>query len=237
MAECILCFGVLSLLSTFCFPSLQGVHRWLVIDSIRLHAASIFLPVVLIALGSIHGKPAPSLAIVLTLLVAVVLGVQPDAAQATAFSGAALFLVLGRGVSRMWALFLIGGLLMCVIGVWLRPDPLPAIVYVEGIVGLALNLSPWLAAACVGALTLIPIPFIWFWWENKGTRDTALPLAFAIYFGVTLLTPLIGNFPVPVMGYGASPIIGYFIAIGCLLVQEFNERQPEASSSLKEKAT
>lgn len=41
--------------------------------------------------------------------------------------------------------------------------------------------------------------------------------ALACYFLTCLLAPFLGNFPVPLLGYGASPIIGYFLALDWLI--------------------
>lgn len=38
-------------------------------------------------------------------------------------------------------------------------------------------------------------------------------LAFGVYVALTSVSPFWGTFPVPIMGYGVAPIIGYFIAL------------------------
>jgi hypothetical protein len=45
--------------------------------------------------------------------------------------------------------------------------------------------------------------------------NSAKPLSFSlgIYFLISLLSSFFGNFPVPIIGYGTSPFIGYLIAI------------------------
>lgn len=45
-------------------------------------------------------------------------------------------------------------------------------------------------------------------------KNYKLPsICIGLYFAILLLSTLFGNFPVPLMGYGFSPIIGYFISI------------------------
>jgi hypothetical protein len=34
---------------------------------------------------------------------------------------------------------------------------------------------------------------------------------------VTCLAPFVGSFPVPVIGYGISPIVGYLLDVGAIL--------------------
>lgn len=40
-------------------------------------------------------------------------------------------------------------------------------------------------------------------------------LCLGIFYAALLLSAAFGNFPVPLLGYGVSPIIGYFITILC----------------------
>jgi len=211
------------LFSTICFPSTQGVHRWLCLGPIRLHAAAIFLPVVLLVLARLLGKGLKIIACMLTLSVAALLVYQPDAAQGTAFAFSAGWLLIRTGnLSRTGSWFTSGALLVCLILAWLRPDPLPAVEYVEGVIGMAARISPGLAIVCVGALAILLVPYIWVSRRARAQSDADLGIALAAYFAATLLCSAFRNFPVPIMGYGASPIIGYFIAIGWVANRKFN---------------
>lgn len=40
-----------------------------------------------------------------------------------------------------------------------------------------------------------------------------ISLSLGIYFLVSILVTFFGNFPMPIMGYGGSPVIGYIIVI------------------------
>ena len=79
---------------------------------------------------------------------------------------------------------------------WLRPDPLEAIPEVEGIVGLAYAVSPVLALLAVVVLV-------------------ATLLAPA-YFLTAAATTLFGAFPMPLLGVGMSPILGFWLGVGLL---------------------
>jgi hypothetical protein len=61
------------------------------------------------------------------------------------------------------------------------------------------------------ALVLLLMPFFVAWLRHR--QSTAL--AIGVYTTLTLLAPAWGTFPVPVMGYGASPILGYRSGGGC----------------------
>lgn len=80
---------------------------------------------------------------------------------------------------------------------WTRPDPLQSVPEVEGIIGLALTVSPLLAMFCIASL--------------------AAAIALFTCFLVCALMPLLGAFPVPLVGMGMSPILGYWLGIGTLI--------------------
>jgi hypothetical protein len=99
---------------------------------------------------------------------------------------------------------------------WLRPDPLAPVAEVEGIVGLAYALSPPIAVAAVVALggaALAPMmtatrP------ERPAARTAALALgAYSVF---SALAPLFGAFPVPLVGVGVSPVVGFWMGAGLL---------------------
>jgi hypothetical protein len=149
----------------------------------------------------------------LSIATALVLVLQPDAAQATAFVAGAVVLLLprrpaeGRAWIRLVPLLVLAGLS------WLRRDPLAPVPHVEGIVGLAAELGTGWGAAAAASLLLLPVPFF----IGKGADDGRTGLAIGAYMVVTILAPALAHFPVPVLGQGASPIIGYFVAIGLLM--------------------
>ena len=94
--------------------------------------------------------------------------------------------------------------------------PLLPVRQVEGIVGLAAqNGILWRIGAWLG-LAVLPLPFL------LAGKSAHFPVARALgfYFGLCLLAPLAGAFPVPIMGFGLSPVIGYFIALGWLVARE-----------------
>ena len=104
---------------------------------------------------------------------------------------------------------------ICAIGSWMRPDPLVPVRHVEGIVGLAGQSGVlWLVAA-LATLALLPCPFL----LSRGKDGHASPvtLALGVYFALTLIAPCLGSFPVPLLGFGLSPIVGYFVALAWLL--------------------
>lgn len=70
---------------------------------------------------------------------------------------------------------------------------------------------PLLAAAGCAALTLVPA----FWGWRFCRERKAWQLSLAVYEAVMILFGLTGQYPVPFMGFGLSPIVGY--GLFCLL--------------------
>jgi hypothetical protein len=145
-----------------------------------------------------------------------VVALQPDASQASAFAVAIVVLLFQRGRAHLsdWAAggIVVGSALLA----WSRNDPLEAVPHVEGIVGLAANLGAMWLITSVIALALLPLPFISAALRPREKR--AEDLSLAAYFGIVCVTPFVGTYPVPVLGYGLSPILGYFGALGWIML-------------------
>ena len=210
LAAAALALGCLA--ATWLDPGVQDVHRWLRLGPVRLHAGALVLPVVLAALAGLERAGRGRASTLLSIATALLLALQPDAAQATAFTAGAAVLLLprsrvdGRAWIRIVALLALASLS------WLQRDPLAPVPHVEGIVGLAMELGTGWGAAAVASLLLLPIPFF----AARKASDGRLGLAIGTYVAVTILAPAFAHFPVPVLGQGASPIIGYFAALGLL---------------------
>jgi len=92
---------------------------------------------------------------------------------------------------------------------WVFLDELPPVSYVENIVRLLANMGIlWLSLGVI-SLVILPLPFIFF----SPEKYKLLSVSIGMYFIIILISTLFGNFPVPLMGYGVSPIIGFFISI------------------------
>ena len=202
-----------ALAATLLAPGMDGVHRWVRLGPIGLHMAALLLPLVLLALERLARTRGWWIASLLAVGVALALLLQPDAAQATAFAIASSILLLpdaGRSAPRWIALLslpFVAGLS------WLRKDPLSPVPHVEGIVGLAGNLWIGWAVAAIISLLLLPAPFF-LAGKGAGRREG---VALGAYVSITILAAFVGTFPVPVMGYGVSPIFGYLVGLGIFL--------------------
>lgn len=217
--------GMVTILLPFASEGIAGVHRWVSVAGVRLHASAIVAPLIIFCVAAAAPRGIGG-ALALGATCTAILALQPDAAQATSLAAAcAVVLVLTRtGQTRNVLLSVV--VLIAVAAVsFIRPDPLPPVAHVEGIFVAAASRGPGWAAMATAALLLLPVPFFAAWRRHRSPAALAL----GVYVAMTLLAPAWGTFPVPVMGYGASPILGYFIALAALFAWLASEGLSSAS--------
>jgi hypothetical protein len=203
-----------ALAATFAMAGSMGVHRWIQVGPLTVYAGAVCLPVLIGALGALDavGGKLRWAPLFLAISVAILLLLQPDAAQATAFAGAAFTLLIAndRRARAAWAAALVIAVLAA--WTWTRLDPLPPVPYVEGIIGLARQSGPAWLVASIAALAVLPLPFF----VSPLSCHSAVARALGVYLCICILAPLFGQFPVPLVGFGLSPIVGYFVALANL---------------------
>jgi cell division protein FtsW (lipid II flippase) len=188
----------------------QGVYRWVSLGGVQLHAAAIACPILLVAFvrsSFAAGFEAPARLGALALLAA-----QPDAGQTTALGITLLVLCWQRSTGMTALLHTLSYLLMITIA-WSLPDGLKPIIEVEGIVDLAFAQGTWLGGLALATLAL-PIATLF--------AAPARPLGpcLATYLLVSFIVTRLAHFPVPLLGYGAAPILGTLITFGAIAHQE-----------------
>lgn len=209
------------LAATLAAPGIEGIHRWLMLGPIQANVAALLLPAAVGASASFALSPLVAVAIMAVLVA------QPDASQATAFAVASILVVRGRGG---WGIVAGAAVAALAIMAWSRPDPLPPVPEVEGIMALAWAMSP--ALALLGGVALIAsavLPAALAGREDRPTRTAAHALS--AYLLLTMIAPAIGAFPVPLMGMGMSPIVGSWLGIGCLALFARLNRAGDAGPS------
>lgn len=193
----------------------RGVHRWVDIGPAHMNVAEVLIPPMVVAVSA-RASPWSWLC---ALAVAVALVAQPDASQTTAFAFAAAAMVgltPGRVAFRAASLALIA---LAVATAWWRPDPLAPVPEVEGVMVMAAGLSPLAALGAWGALLGAAVaPALANRSAHREVRIASISLvAYAI---ASATAPLLGAFPVPLVGMGMSPILGSWLAIGLLAALE-----------------
>ncbi|GMQ57260.1 hypothetical protein AN1V17_16550 [Vallitalea sediminicola] len=198
---------------TFINLGIGGVHRWVSLGPIRLYLSSIFIPVLIIELWRLLMKNRELVAVFITVVITILLILQPDASQLTAFAIPMIIILFNKFNKKIICYIIISLLSIGTIISWVFLDSLPAVSYVEEIISLVLNMGMiWFVLGII-SLVILPLPFIVF--PKEGVE--LLSRCIGLYFIIVIITTFFGNFPVPLMGYGISPIIGYFIAITWLL--------------------
>ncbi|MCP3097847.1 hypothetical protein LZ198_03045 [Myxococcus sp. K15C18031901] len=211
--------AVLLTASTLVFPGLDGVHRWIQVGPVRLLASAIAVPWVLLGMSVARPQRFAS-SVALALGLAAVHAAQPDAGQGTAFALAASVLFV-RARSGPWLprALACAGVLALGFAAWLRPDPLDAVPHVERIVQLATRLDPVLGVVAVVTLVLLLVPAALGATRARtgGGDDGGFSISLLAYLAATLGVTALGNFPVPAMGAGAGPLLGWYAATGILV--------------------
>lgn len=218
-AWCALGAALLLLALSFVSPGLDGVHRWVALGPLMINAAMLSLPAAAVAAASLAKSPErPAWLWLAPLGLLGLLVAQPDASQASAFGAAIIFAALaspGTGIAGKSAAVASA---LLVAWAWLRPDPLLPVEEVELVHRLAFEVSPPLAVAALGALILFCLsPLIAI---GTGGHDRRVPAgALSLYLMVMTVMPIVGAYPVPLVGLGISPILGSWLAIGLLAAQ------------------
>ncbi|MEZ4298821.1 MAG: hypothetical protein R3B70_27975 [Polyangiaceae bacterium] len=214
-----------SMMATLTGDGLSGVHRWIALGPILLHPSALFSPLLLaVASRQIIRRP-PATLVVLAATQALHLA-QPDAGQATSFGVAVAVLILGTRalaspLSRGFALALTAASIAVA---WLRPDPLAPAPFVEDILARAAAQSPaigGLAAYSLFFLVITPqlAPATSLGAHAGARRGPGVApgaMALTAYLACSVLVVLAGQFPVPVLGFGASPVLGVYLGLAAL---------------------
>ncbi|WP_338865350.1 hypothetical protein [Myxococcus stipitatus] len=210
-------FACLAIAATLASPGIEGVHRWWSLGPVRVNASAAFLPWLFLGILS-RGTWNPRLAWGLVVIAQGLHVIQPDAAQATALALAAVpLLVGGHFVNRRAGLFIAVLLLSLAAVTWTRKDPLDALDHVERILVLiAARGAPFVFVAGVAAVGLF-LPGV-FAARSHDPRTARMGASFILYFAMVSGATFVGNFPVPVFGAGAGPVLGWWAMVTVLRV-------------------
>jgi len=188
---------------------LDGARRWLRLGPVLLHPASLAGSVLLVALVRAGGDWPCT---VLAGLAILAFGLGNDGAASLAFALGLSGLAFGTPALRPRSLLLCGLAWCLALWGWTRPDSLPALPYVEEIIARSFAASAAVGIAAGAALVLLPLPFLAAA-RGAGLEGRARGLALAGFWAGLALAGVAGNYPVPVIGYGASPVIGWIAAL------------------------
>jgi hypothetical protein len=204
---------LLGLAASIYLPLLDGAvaspHRWIVLHSFRLYIAPVVLPFFLLAWHKSLSLERTTSTLSIGVAIAIALGLllQPDAAQLTAFAFAAVPVLVHSAKMRIRNTAALVVIIIAAAASWWLPDPLAPVPYVEGVFELAGAFSGWalVLAVIASALPVIALGLLAYSAQSLGI------LGVAIYYSVLYLLAPAQVTPVPLLGFGAGPVLGYFL--------------------------
>jgi hypothetical protein len=189
-------------------PSIDGASRWIPVASISVQPSLMLLPAAIV----LFARNPSWLSAIGLAVAALALALQPDRAMAGALTAALAVLWLYRRDALVTLTLAVAS---CGFAATLvRADQVPPVPFVERVVQSAFAFNAFAGTAVVIALALLLIPAM------VGVRARKEDEAVFAVFGATWLAvitfAIIGNYPTPLAGYGASSIVGYCLSSGLL---------------------
>ena len=198
-------------------PRMEGVARWLAVGPVQLQPAMILLPLVLI----LHARDPRQTSTVALAFTAVALAFQPDRSMVTALAATLFVLAVLQGGLAAWGLVIWS--MASATMAFARPDPLGPVPLVENVLNdaFAQGLTSGLTMTIAAVLMILP----------SFTVRSAVPsarIAFATCWVILIAASVVGPFPTPVLGFGASGVLGYVLSLAALAASH-----PSAASRLR----
>lgn len=188
--------------------SVEGASRWIRLGGLFVQPGLIVVPALIVAFAGRNGV----LGTAGLVIAALALALQPDRAMSGALAiglGAVALARPGRSVLIALAAALAG-----FAATLMRADALPAVPYVDGIFYTSFDVHPLAGVAVSAGATLLIVPAIVGVLHDPASRGTYA--AFGAVWLAIVGAAALGNYPTPLVGYGASAIIGYALSLALL---------------------
>ncbi|MFN3944176.1 MAG: FtsW/RodA/SpoVE family cell cycle protein [Allosphingosinicella sp.] len=201
----------------------EGASRWARVAGLSIQPSLILVPLLVLAFA--RAKDWLSTAGV--LVVALALALQPDRGMAGALAAGMIAIALLRPdrTAVMAALGAAAGFAATLF----RPDRLPAVPHVDQILYTAFGTGTGAGMAMLGGAFLLILPAIMGLARDRDGR--ILYAAHGAVWSAIVLAAALGNYPTPVVGYGGSAILGYFLALAALPKTAAGRREGRSSIS------
>ena len=183
--------------------AIEDARRWLLIGPFFIQTSLILLPLIAICFARVQNVPTT----VAVIVAAFAMAAQPDRAMAGMLFVAVAIVGMMRPnwLSASAALFCA----MMFATTLLLPDRLPAVPFVDHILWSAFDIGLWVGLALWAGCMLLVCPILF---TPKAERSI-LHYVFASCWATLIAAAAMGAYPTPIIGYGASPIIGYFLSL------------------------
>ncbi len=197
--------GAALLLTSLFGVSAEGVTRWLSAGGLLVQPSLLLLP--LLALR--FARSRDSLSTLAMLIAAIALALQSDRAMAGALAAAMAALALlrpGRNTLLAAAAASAG-----FAATMLRPDPSPAMPFVDQIFYSSFAVHPLAGMAVAAGAVLMLVPaFVGF---RRDPANRVLYVVFGMVWLAIIAAAALGNYPTPLVGYSGSAIVGYMLSL------------------------
>lgn len=200
--------GAIILATSLFGAAADGIARWVRLGPVTLQVSFLVLPPLVVLAARLRAaQAAPPI-----LLAAAGLALQPDRAMAAALLAAVAVLAV-KDSGRGW-LALLGLCAAALVAAFIQPDPMPALPFMDQIIPAAFAAHPALGILIAIGMIMPLLPFAFSLRRSAGDRPDAAVLG-ALWL-MAVIAAILGNFPSPLVGYGASPILGYAISFAFL---------------------
>lgn len=198
-----------ALLATALFGmSVEGASRWVNVAGLSVQVSLVTVPV----LVTLFARRANAIGAAGVVAAAFALAAQPDRAMAGVLAGCMATLALAQPRRLLVAPILAS--MAAFVWTMLRPDDLPAVPYVDGVLYSAFSAHALAGGAVVAGSALLLVPAL-----SGAARLSAerhVVLVFGAAWAGIILAAALGNYPTPLVGYGGSAILGYLLSAGLL---------------------
>lgn len=182
-----------------------GAARWVNLGGFSIQPSLILLPVMLV----VFSRTRSVLATAGIIAAAAAMALQPDRAMAGMLALCLAALAVIRR-DRHTAVALAAGVTGFV-ATLARVDTLPAAPYVEQVLYSSFEVHAGAGLAVLGGSALLLVPAIVGW--SRDPANSATYAAFGTVWFAAIMAAALGNYPTPIVGYGASAIIGYTLSL------------------------
>jgi hypothetical protein len=183
-------------------PEVGGVRRWLPAGPVSLHSGALLLPLITVLVA-----PERTMGPALLALAGAALALQPDAAALAALAAAGAVLAW---LHRSAAYAGVAAAAAVLATITFNAGTLEPQIFTENVLPHVAERSVFKAALL--AILLFVVPLWQLVIDPQTQRAEGYALA-AVLVGLGVMA-MIAPFPYPLIGYGASPILGFGLALG-----------------------
>lgn len=188
----------------------EGIRRWAsVAGSPSLQPAFLLLPLLAVSYAR---APDDRWHLAAMLVAALAVALQPDRSMAAALVIVAALIAALRPKREAFVVLAITVVALA-ITLW-RQDPLGAVPFVEGVIVMAWQSGWWARSLMVFVAILLLSPIADY--RKVSVDDRRAIIAFILCWATLFIASIIAPYPTPLLGYGPSAIIGYFLSIVAL---------------------